>query len=228
MADLELFGRLMWHALSGPQAGIALGGASARRLAPGFSPIVAFADAAAPDFAALAALCEPGRPFYCENWQGAAPAGWRVEAEATMVKMYFAGTEPADDPADGAVPLGPAHAAQMLALAELTKPGPFGLRTVEMGDYFGVFEGGELVAMAGERLRAGRLREVSGVATRPGHQGRGHARRLMSRLVRRQLARGEQPVLHVMSANALARGLYARQGWREHLEVPVRVIVREA
>jgi len=226
--SLELLDHLMWNALSGPQADISVGGASVRRLAPGLSPIVAFADAARPDFAALAELCAPDEPFYCENWQGEAPVGWRIEAEARMVKMFFAGEAPADDDFPEAVPLGPEHAPQMLALALQMRPGPFGLRTVEMGDYFGVIEDGELIAMAGERLRAGRLREISGVATRPEHQGRGLARRLMAKLVRRQLARGEQPVLHVMSANEVARSLYARQGWREHREVPVRVVVREA
>ncbi|MBV8603616.1 MAG: GNAT family N-acetyltransferase [Pelomonas sp.] len=218
----------MWNALSGPLAHISVGGASVRKLAPGFSPIVAFADPGQPDFAALAELCAPDEPFYVENWRGAGPAGWRIEAEATMVKMYFAGEIPTEDDFPQAIALGAEHAPQMLELALLMRPGPFGLRTVEMGDYFGVIEGGELVAMAGERLRAGSLREISGVATRPGHQGRGLARRLMAKLVRRQLARGEQPVLHVMSANAVARALYTRQGWREHREVPVRVVVREA
>lgn len=218
----------MWNALSGPLTHISVGGARVRKLAPGFSPIVAFADPERPDFDALAELCAPDEPFYVENWRGDAPAGWRIEAEASMVKMFYAGSMPAEDDFPEAIALGAEHAPQMLELALLMRPGPFGLRTVEMGDYFGVIEGGELIAMAGERLRAGSLREISGVAVRTGHQGRGLAKRLMAKLLRRQLARGEQPVLHVMSANDVARTLYARQGWCEHREVPVRVVVREA
>jgi len=225
--SLDLLDNFMWNALSGPLWSISIGDANVRRLAPGFSPIVAFADTERPDFATLATLCEAQQPFYCENWRGEAPAGWRIDAEASMVKMFYAGGEPPAGDFAQAVPLGPEHAAQMLELALLMRPGPFGLRTVEMGDYFGVFEDGELIAMAGERMRAGRLREISGVATRPAHQGRGLAKCLMAGLVRRQLARGEQPVLHVMSANEVARSLYARAGWLEHREVPVRVIVRE-
>jgi predicted GNAT family acetyltransferase len=111
-----------------------------------------------------------------------------------------------------------------LALAELTHPGPFGLRTLELGDYFGCFEGERLIAMAGERSCAAGLREVSGVCTHPDFQGRGLARRLTAKLIRRQMLRGETPFLHVMSANAAARELYRRMGFRDYRESVVRVI----
>src|SRR6202008_4649023 len=42
---------------------------------------------------------------------------------------------------------------EMVALATLSKPGPFDTRTREMGTYLGIREGGKLVAMAGERLK---------------------------------------------------------------------------
>ena len=90
----------------------------------------------------------------------------------------------------------------LLALALLTKPGPFGPRTIELGEYFGYFDDGDrLIAMAGERMAAAGLHEISGVCTHPEHQGRGLARRLMLKLIRRQLLRGETPFLHVMRAN---------------------------
>jgi predicted GNAT family acetyltransferase len=44
--------------------------------------------------------------------------------------------------------------------------------------------------------------------------------------VRRELLRGETPLLHVMSANVGARALYARIGFREVSEVSVRVVSR--
>jgi len=227
--SLALFDNLMWNALSGPHAHWSQGGATARRYVPGFSPIVGFADPLNPDFATLEAHCLPGEPFYCEGWLGTPPPAWVVQAESSMVKMVWAGDMPAEEAGEDIVPLNASHAPRMLALAELTRPGPFGLRTVEMGDYFGVIEeGGQLVAMAGERMCAGSLREISGVATHPDAQGRGLARRLMKVLLRRQLARGETPVLHVMSANAGARGLYLKMGWREYREVAVRVMARSA
>jgi ribosomal protein S18 acetylase RimI-like enzyme len=187
---------------------------------------VAFADPTHPDFAGLARFCEPGEHFYCEGWAGAAPAQWRVEAESTMFKMLWAAEMPAADEVPEAVRLGPEHAAQALQLATLTRPGPFGPRTIELGEYFGCFDDQRMVAMAGERMRAGTLHEISGVCTHPDHQGRGLARRLMLKLVRRQMQRGETPFLHVMRENDAAHRLYERMGFRDYREAVVRVVSR--
>jgi ribosomal protein S18 acetylase RimI-like enzyme len=217
---------IFWQALSGTHARFASGTATARRYARGFSPIVGFRDPEHPDFGALAAFCDPGEQFYCDGWCGPAVDGWRIDAEATMFRMVWTGAAPPHDPADVAVALDTAHASRAMALAVLTKPGPFGPRTIELGDYFGHVEDGQLVAMAGERTAAPGLREISGVCTRPGYQGRGLARRLMLKLVRRQLARGETPFLHVMSANARAHQLYLDMGFRDERETVVRVLTR--
>ena len=223
----ELLDNIVWHALTGAHARFSAGGDAARRYARGFSPILGFADQARPNFAALTDFCEAGEHFYTDGWLGIAPEGWRIELEATMFKMIWEADVPADDPAPDAVPLGVEHAAQALELAELTRPGPFGPRTIELGDYFGVFDGGRLIAMAGERMHAGALREISGVCTLPDHQGRGLARRLMLKLIRRQMQRLETPFLHVMSSNVGARQLYERMGFRNYKESVVRVVSRD-
>jgi len=222
----HLLDNIVWHSLFGPQARFSAGNDRARRYARGFSPIIGFPDQQQPDFAALEAFTEPGENFYSDGWSGAAPSGWRVDTETTMFKMIWDGTLPEADEASDAIPLGAAHAEQALELALLTRPGPFGLRTIELGDYFGYFRGKRLVAMAGERMQAGALREISGVCTHPDYQGRGLAKKLMLKLVRRQLLRSETPFLHVMSANSGARGLYERMGFRNYKESVVRVISR--
>ncbi|HEX4883040.1 MAG TPA: GNAT family N-acetyltransferase [Casimicrobiaceae bacterium] len=223
---LALLDNITWHALSGAHARFAAGEGDARRYAAGFSPILGFADPDAPDFGALHAYCDPGEHFYTERWAGAVPPGWSVEAESTMFKMVWDAPGPDVEEAPDAVALGPEHAGQALALATLTRPGPFGPRTIELGDYFGIFEGARLVAMAGERMHAGTLREISGVCTHPDHQGRGLARRLVRKLVQRQLRRGETPFLHVMRDNAGAHRLYRAMGFRDHDETVVRVVAR--
>ena len=113
-----------------------------------------------------------------------------------------------------------------LALATLVPPGPFGLRTVELGVYLGIFDGDQLVAMAGERTEAAALREVSGVCTHPDHQGRGYARALMQAVIRLQLARQQTPFLHVMESNVNARRMYERMGFRVNQSLAVRVVTR--
>ena len=223
----QLLDDIFWHTLTGAHACHASGDGGARRYTAGFSPILAFADSTAPDFAALLPHCAPGEHFYCENWTGAAPPGWRIEAETTMYRMAWAGGMPASDPAPDAVRLQPHHAPQALELANLCKPGPFGIRTIELGDYFGYFDGDRLMAMAGERLRAPGLCEISGVCTHPDDQGRGLARQLIGKLVHRHQARGDTSFLHVMRNNEAAHQLYLRMGFVDYLETVVRVVARE-
>lgn len=216
----------MWNCLSGPHAQFATGSGPIRRYAPGFSPIVGCADPQRPDFATLANYCAPGENFYIDLWSGTPPAEWLITREAAMLKMVWDAVIPSEDTAPDAVALRPEHAPQALELAQLTNPGPFGIRTPELGEYFGYFDGGRLIAMAGERMCAGTLHEVSGICTHPGFQGRGLARKLTLKLVRRQMQRGKTPFLHVMVQNAPARALYEKLGFRNNRETVVRVITR--
>ncbi|MGE4072321.1 MAG: GNAT family N-acetyltransferase [Lysobacterales bacterium] len=222
----HLLDNIIWNSLSGPQQCFSVGTSRARRYTRGFSPIVGFADPDHPEFADLIPYCEPDEHFYVERWAGAAPDGWQIDVESHMCKMTWDGPAPDSDEAPDAIALGPEHAEQAVALAQLTQPGPFGLRTIELGEYYGYFEGSRLIAMAGERMHAGTLREISGVCTHPDFQGRGHARRLMNKLIRIQMRRGQTPFLHVMSANEGAHALYLKMGFVDYREVVVRVVSR--
>jgi GNAT superfamily N-acetyltransferase len=224
--NLQPLDNIVWHCLTGAHAGLARGSAGARRYGPGFSPIVGFASPEAPDLAALAPHCAPGELLYCAAWSGRVPAGWAIEEQTSMAQMLWPGAAPPDDDTVPAIRLGPEHVAAVLELVALTQPGPFGPRTIELGDYYGVFEGGRLVAMAGERMSTGRLREISAVCTHPEFQGRGLARRLVAKLLRQQIGRGQLPFLHVVDENADARRLYARRGFVHHQNIVVRVITR--
>lgn len=223
---LELLDNIVWHTLTGEHAAYSAGSLTARRYAPGFTPIVGFADNERPDFAALAAHCPPGEHFYCGGWSGPVPAGWTLHEDARMVQMVWDAPSPDVTAGPDAIRLDSTHAPAMVELVALTNPGPFGPRTFELGEYYGVFEDTRLVAMAGERMRAGRLREISAVCTHPDYRGRGLARALMERLLRRQLERDEMPFLHVMVTNHGARHLYDGMGFRLHQELAVRVVSR--
>ncbi len=217
---------VVWNSLAGAHRHLSAGTGGARRYVGGFSTIVGFADLERPDLRGLAPHCEPGAHFYCDGWSGPATDGWQVDEEATMYKMVWTAVMPAVDAAPDAVPLGTAHAPQIMALMAAAQPGPFGPRNLELGDYFGWFDGDKLVAMAGERMQANPYREISAVCTHPDYQGRGLARRLMTKLARRQLLRGETPFLHVMRSNTGAHGLYQRMGFENFKESVVRVISR--
>jgi len=222
----HLLDNIIWQTLTGAHAAFSTGTDKARRYAPGFSPILGFADVGKADLAELVPFCEPGERLYTGGWTGPVAAGWEVVEESSMHVMLWAGAMPERDEAPESIRLGPEHASQALDLAVLTRPGPFGLRTIELGEYFGLFEGSRLVAMAGERMCAAPYREISGVCTHPDFQGRGFARRLTNKLLRRQMQRGEVAFLHVLRDNTGASGLYERMGFRNHQERAVRVVAR--
>lgn len=189
--------------------------------------LAGFPVADSPDFDSLRPYCRPLERLYCIGWQGPVPAGWKLEVETTIVKMFWDAPVPGADAVREPVRLDATHVAQALALAEATNPGPFGSRTIEMGEYVGYFEDERLIAMAGERMHAGHLREVSAVCTLTEHEGRGLARALMLHLVRRQVQRGELPFLHVLQQNERALRIYGKMGFRIYREMPVRIVSME-
>jgi ribosomal protein S18 acetylase RimI-like enzyme len=215
-----------WHALAGPHEPYAAGNDRTRRYVAGFAPIVGFADPQQPDFTALEAVCDVGGQLYCGGWAGAVPRGWRIERELTLIAMLWSGVVTERDTVGDIVDMGARHLAEATALIDLTAPGPFGPRAFELGDYVGIYAEGRLVAMAGERMCAGALREISCVCTHPDWRGRALANRLMSELVRRQLQRKEIPFLHVTAINATARRLYEWMGFVPHSETVLRLISR--
>jgi len=113
----------------------------------------------------------------------------------------------------------------MLALATLTEPGPFLSRTHTMGSFLGIRVRGQLVAMAGERMRFPGYTEVSGVCTHPEFRGRGFARRLSAAVVAGIRVRGDQ-FLHAWQVNSSAISLYEGLGFKVRTEVNVAVLER--
>jgi ribosomal protein S18 acetylase RimI-like enzyme len=223
---MENLGNIIWRALSGSHRRLSVGTERTRRYARDFPALFAFHDPASPDFESFDSHCEAGDHLYCTEWAGTAPDGWKVQADLGVVGMLWRGDRPVLDHSISVVALEEAHVEEMRALARLTRPGPFAQKPIGLGDWLGVFDAGRLVAMAGERLHAGNLHEVSGICTHPDAQGRGLARALTLAMVRRQLDRGETPFLHVMPDNARARTLYERIGFEVEREVVLRVVTR--
>jgi ribosomal protein S18 acetylase RimI-like enzyme len=157
---------------------------------------------------ALLSLADPYEPL----------AGWELVTTFPGLQMvcedHNANFEKNSIPGFRILKLGQPDAEEMLALATLTKPGPFGMRTYELGTYLGIRWEGKLVAMAGERLKVPGFTEVSAVCTHPEHLGNGYARTLMLEIMRGIHQRGETSFLHVRQNNARAVELYERLGFR--------------
>jgi len=131
---------------------------------------------------------------------------------------------PAWDDAD-IVPLDERHAAQMAGLALATKPGPWAAKTRLYGQFYGIFDGPRLIAMAGERARpAPGWAEVSGVCTDPAYRGRGLARRLIGHVMAGLAARGDAAYLHSWAENAAAIALYEQLGFEIRSDMVASVL----
>ena len=213
----------IWSALTTRQRAIAEGGALARRFPLAIAPFAATADASAESFAALRALASSSdRIVLFTPDPVASPDGFEVRAARPAQQMIGALSE-ISTAVPSVVALGADDVPAMIELAELTRPGPFSLRTHELGRFLGVRTGGRLVAMAGERMKPAGYTEITAVCTHPEHRGHGYAQALLAAVSRGIAARGEIPFLHVYSDNEPAIALYRRMGMsiRRHIEVTV-------
>jgi len=127
------------------------------------------------------------------------PDGIALDRRIALVQMTATALTPAHAPDIAFETLTEADAPAMLALATLTRPGPFRSKTRELGPFIGIKEDGELVAMAGRRLRVEGFTELSGVCTHPDHRGRGYAAALSRLIVGEIHATGESAFLHAFA-----------------------------
>lgn len=204
----------VWHALHSHHASLALGDALAKKYPPRTTPFAAFAEPSEAAYASLAvALDGQRRVGILLDEPGDPPAGWTVVTAMPITQMVWGG---------GALPpvtatieqMTPADVPEMVALAELTKPGPMAERVLELGNYYGVREGSRLAAIAGERIHLTGYTEVSGVCTHPDFRGRGYAGQLVTLLVERITAGFETPFLHLKTNNESALRVYESLGFR--------------
>ena len=219
--------RPVWAGLTGLHEDLGEGGALARRYQPDINVFASARDDSAEALAALGDLFAPGETGYILQIPTVRlPDSLVARQRATGVQMRFSGGTIERPDAGDIVRLDDADAAEMLALAELTRPGPFLPRTYRMGEFWGVRLDGRLAAMAGERMCFEGHREVSGVCAHPDFRGRGLARCLSAHVIANMLDRGETPFLHAWVDNRPAIALYESLGFAIAAEVDVAVFER--
>lgn len=226
-SDAALLDRPIWSALTTSHKHLAEGGPLALRYPVDMTPFADMVDMSAASFAALGGLMSGSQVaalFTPEPVE--IPAGFKFVLAGPCEQMIGS---PADSPLRDAeiVTLGAADVPAMMALTEQTKPGPFALRTHELGTFLGIRAGGELVAMTGERMKPGKFVEMTAVCVHPDYRGRGYAQALLAAVARRIEARGEIPFLHVFSSNASAIALYQRQGMRIRRSLHVTAFMKQ-
>jgi ribosomal protein S18 acetylase RimI-like enzyme len=210
-----------WSCLATRHAHLAEGDALARRYRRDISPLAGIPQSSPANIAALASRVDLGEEIVLAG--SAVPelrGNWKTRYATNLTQMVRIERAALDEGDVDATPLGAADVPEMAALVELTHPGPFRARTIELGHYIGIRKHGRLVAMAGERTWIGDYREVSAVCTHPDAQGRGYARALIGRVVNRMLRAGQIPYLHVESKNEVAIDVYRRLGFLRRTQFP--------
>jgi ribosomal protein S18 acetylase RimI-like enzyme len=203
----------IWAALAGAQAHLAtsMGGAQVYR--PEVAPFAAVAhDGMALDGPDCAML--PPDVFFLAALP-VVPEGFELAPMGNVTQMVYDGPPVAEPGAADGVDVVPLEGcdADMVALTDAAFPGYFRRRTGIMGRYIGIRDAGRLVAMCGERMDLGNLRELSAICTHPEYRGRGYADLLMRHTMHAMQRQGVVPFLHVGAANLRAQALYKSLGF---------------
>ena len=215
----------VWQSLTGAHRHLALGERRARRYHPDISPFAALQDGSVESFKDLAALVPVGDLVLLRDEMVGLGRGWVLESQTPALQMIL----PASASAalvDTCRILTMEDVPAMLDLTQLVLPGFFRKRSLEMGSFFGFFDGDRLVAMTGERVFPTPYREITAVCTHPAFQGRGLATQLVSHVSARMRMAGFIPFLHTGVNNTSAIAVYHRLGFLDNGVVPLNGIRR--
>lgn len=210
---MHLLSNPVYNALLSGDKHLAYGEGAVKFFHEDVSPFVGFDEGYKNGFSDLFEQLVAGRAIlYANSSPIKKPNGWVVRHEIKGLQFIYNG--------DGCKPDFPEitalekhHVEEMIQLATLTKPGPFGPHTIDFGSYFGIFDQGKLVAMTGQRLHVNDYTEISAVCTHPEHTGKGYAFHLIEHQLQLILEQGQQPFLHVREDNDRAISLYKRMGF---------------
>ncbi|RXS93363.1 GNAT family N-acetyltransferase [Silvibacterium dinghuense] len=209
---------VVWQALTTVHAPLALGDRAARRYPSAVVPFAALREPTQEAMRDLAALLAVEEELFV-GWSKAAGPLPVVDELAVLFEITALQMAPASTAADSLETdprierLDAGHGPEMVALTDVAFPGFFRPETYRMGRYWGMREGRELVAMAGERLALPGLREISAVCTHPAYTGRGYASALIRHVLRQHQQDGLHSFLHVSDFNTHAIRLYERLGF---------------
>jgi ribosomal protein S18 acetylase RimI-like enzyme len=214
----------VWTALTTKQAQHAHTSALARRFQPEMTLLGALAANTAMAFDSLAQLIQRDAVTLYFTSPPQIPVGWEIVRAVELHQMVQDSEAPQPSDHSSAAPevieLTPADVPEMSVVYSATRPSrTLCPRIQKLGQFLGIRqqsdEDGKLVAMGGLRLHLPGYREITTVATLPGHEGRGYATAIMRALIDRIHARGERPFLTVRTDNPRAVELYRRLGFKE-------------
>ncbi|WP_419699263.1 GNAT family N-acetyltransferase [Mucilaginibacter sp. NFX135] len=215
----------IWNALISGNSNLARGNNQVKYFAENVAPFVGFEDYSAANFNILHKQVTDQRVFAVVSAEEIIiPDQWKVLNNMKILQMVFDGSLPSEPLNYELVTLEDQHIPAMLALTKITNPGPFTERTIDFGNYKGIFNNGELIAMAGYRTQPSPYVEISAVCTHPNHFGKGCAGTLINYHIRQIIAASGIPYLHSRTDNAIAIKLYQKLGFVARKEMTFNII----
>jgi ribosomal protein S18 acetylase RimI-like enzyme len=222
----------IWNSLHTEHSSLAISNKLARRYPPAIGPLSGIAAQTAAGYEALRELAGRGGVVVLFCTEAPAPTpGWTLIRGGVLSQMIC--VHPVNHVPDPLTRgeelrlLTTEDVPAMVALAELTEPGPFRERTIELGVFYGIFEKGRLLAMAGQRMHLPDSVEVSAVCTHPDARGRGYARKLIATVMDEIHGRGKTPFLHSFADNHSAIRVYESLGFTPRRTFELAVLKNE-
>jgi len=221
----QLLDNPVWNALNTGNKNLSEGSAQVRIFPQDIAPFVGLKEFNEDHFKILYNLIPAQRVVAVVTTEDLpVPELWNVIQKMDVLQMTCENSSLSSREPGGLIPLGEIHVPQMLDLARLTNPGPFYNRTILFGNYYGVFKGSQLVAMAGQRLHVGKNIELSAICTHPDYLGNGYASALIIHLMKLIHEQNCTPFLHVLKDNLHAIRLYKSLEFTTRRDMTIKVI----
>jgi predicted GNAT family acetyltransferase len=205
----------IWEALSSQQSHFNIGNEMMKYFSGNISPFVGMQNWDEADIQFLINHFPPDRLFsFMITKDVQLPSSFEIVFTTPLYQLYCPVLIPFANPGISFRKLQNEDVGQMLDLTELTKPGPFYEKTIDFGNYIGIFDNDKLIALAGERLKVNGYTEVSAICTHPDFLGKGFASFLLSKVSEQIIKNGDFPFLHVRQDNSRAIEVYKKLGFQ--------------
>ncbi|WP_212004451.1 GNAT family N-acetyltransferase [Chitinophaga sp. HK235] len=216
-----------WSALTTTQAPLSMGTERVKRYRKEILSFIACEDAKQSALEELQPWINEGESFYLIGELPVLSADWQIVNELPCAQMVLRSQVvlPVKEPATITM-LTADDATAMYDLVNKVQPGYYNPGTRLLGTYYGIWQEGRLVAMAGERMRMSGFTELSAIVTDPAYTGRGYAQQLITRLCHQHAEEGVTSMLHVSVANERAIRLYEHMGFVTRRTIVFRKITR--